>query len=283
MIGLGSQHAVIRRVRRDGRLFLREYARSDLGTRTLALTAQFALSAAPVLVAAAALVRRFRHVDLMNLLTVLFGLHGTSRADVNQLFQTSLGADTSSQLVGLAVGIAFATGAAATLQRCLEIFWHLPKAPLRTVWRHLVWVVALTPFFTGSIRLATLLQKVHLGQGVTELIAPLGLGIGSALFFWWTQRFLLIGRVSWRALIPGSLLTGIGLMGLSLATQVVASSEIAADVNDYGLVAASFALLVEVWCMSGVILGATLIGAMRNRNVEGSQIHSRRVGPVGPG
>lgn len=275
VIGLDSQNTAVRRVRRDVRLFAREYVRSDLGTRTLALTAQFSLSAAPVLVAAAALVRRFRHVDLMNLITELFGLHGSSRADVNQLFQVSASADTGSQVLGLVVGIAFATAAAATLQRCLEIFWHLPKAPLVQVWRHLLWVMALIPFFTLSIRMATLLQKVHLPSGIGDLVAPLGMGIGSAVFLWWSQRFLLIGRVSWRTLLPGSVLTGAGLMLLSLATQVVASSQIAEDVNDYGLVAASFALLVEVWCISGVILGATLIGAMLGRNGEGSLGHAR--------
>ena len=240
--------------------------RSDLGTRTLALTAQFSLSAAPVLVAAAALVRRFRHADLMTLLTDLFGLHGSAREDVKLLFQTSATADAWSQVGGLVIGIAFATGAAATLQRCLEIFWHLPRAPLRSLWRQLLWVLALIPFFTLSIRLATLLQKVHLGPAVTEFVAPLGLGIGSMLFIWWSQRFLLVGRVTWRRLLPGSVLTGVGLMALSLATQVVASSQIAADVEDYGLVAASFALLVEVWLMSGVLLGATLIGAMLGRD-----------------
>ena len=277
VIGLDSQGTVARRVRRDVRLFAREYVRSDLGTRTLALTAQFSLSAAPVLVAAAALVRRFRHVDLMNLLTELFGLHGSARADVKQLFQVSASADTGSQVLGLLVGIAFATGAAATLQRCLEIFWHLPRASLLQLWRHLLWVLALIPFFTLSIRLATLLQKVHPTPAVTGLIAPLGLGIGSAVFIWWTQRFLLLGRVSWRTALPGSLLTGLGLMLLSMATQVVAPSQIAEDVNDYGLVAASFALLVEVWCISGVILGATMLGAMLGRSAEGSQNHSRRV------
>ncbi|WP_164512432.1 YhjD/YihY/BrkB family envelope integrity protein [Nocardioides baekrokdamisoli] len=265
MIELHSDQAVVRRVRRDLRLFAREYARSDLGTRTLALTAQFALSAAPVLVAAAALVHRFRHADLMSLLTELFGLHGSARADVTQLFLTSATADTGSQFLGLLVGIAFATGASATLQRCLEIFWHLPKAPFKQAWRQVLWVLALIPFFTLSIRLATLLQKVHPTPAITGLIAPLGLGIGSVIFIWWTQRFLLLGRVSWRALAPGSLLTGVGLMLLSMVTQVVASSQIAEDVNDYGLVAASFALLVEVWCMSGVILGGTLIGAMLRR------------------
>jgi membrane protein len=266
VIDLESDNPTVLRVRRNVRAFAREYARSDLGTRTLALTAQFSLSAAPVLVAAAALVRRFRHADLMNLLTELFGLHGAARADVTQLFQSSAAADTDSQLLGLVIGIAFATGAAATLQRCLEIFWHLPKAPFVHLWRQILWVLALIPFFTLSIRMATLLQKVHLPVGISDLVAPLGLGIGSAVFLWWSQRFLLLGRVPWRTLIPGSLLTGAGLMLLSLATQVVASSQIAEDVNDYGLVAASFALLVEVWCMSGVILGATLIGAMLGRD-----------------
>lgn len=265
MIEALSDGTVVRRVRRDVRLFAREFARSDLGTRTLALTAQFALSAAPVLVAAAALVHRFRHADLMNLLTALFGLHGTSRADVEQLFQTAKTADTSSQVFGLLVGVAFATGAAATLQRCLEIFWHVPKASIWQVWRHLVWVVALIPFFTLSIRLATLMQRVHLTPAVSDLVAPLGLGIGSMVFVLWTQRFLLVGRITWRVAVPGSVLAGFGLMVLSLITQVVASSEIAADVNDFGLVAASFALLFEVWLMSGVILGATLIGAMLGR------------------
>jgi membrane protein len=101
---------------------------------------------------------------------------------------------------------------------------------------------------------------------VGDVVAPMALGIGSALFFWWTQRFLLVGRVPWRDLIAGSVLTGVGLMLLSFGTQLVASSEIATDVEDYGLVAASFALLVEVWCMSGVLLCATLIGAMWSRN-----------------
>lgn len=265
MIDVAADRPAVQRVRRNLRAFGREYARSDLGTRTLALTAQFALSAAPVLVAAAALVRRFRHADLMTLLTALFGLHGAARTDVKQLFQASATADAWSQVAGLIVGIAFATGAAATLQRCLEIFWHLRKAPIGQVWRHLVWVIALIPFFTLSIRLATVMQKVHLPGAIADVVAPLGLGIGAALFFWWSQRFLLLGRVEWRKLLPGSLITGGGLMLLSLATQVVASSEIADDVNNYGLVAASFALLVEVWCMSGVLLGATLIGAMLGR------------------
>jgi membrane protein len=256
---------VRRRVRRSYRGFAREYVRSDLGTRTLALTAQFALSAAPVLVAAAALVRRYRHVELMNLLTALFGLHGTAREDVQKLFQVSAHADTSSQVLGLVVGIAFATGAAATLQRCLEIFWHLPRASLRSIWRHVLWVLALIPFFTLSIRLATLMQRVDLHPAISDVIAPLGLGIGSAAFFWWTQRFLLVGRVPWRALLPGSLLTGAGLMTLSLVTQLVAATEIATDVEDYGLVAASFALLVEVWLMTGVLLSSCLIGAMLSR------------------
>jgi membrane protein len=264
-VSSSAQAPLAVRVRRSLRGFGREYERSDLGTRTLALTAQFALSAAPVLVAAAALVHRFRHADLMNLLTALFGLHGTARVDVQKLFQASSRADTSSQVLGLLIGLAFATGAAATLQRCLEIFWHLPKAPLRSLWRHMLWVMALIPFFTLSIRTATWMQKWHLSPGVTEVVAPLSLGVGSFVFLWWSQRFLLVGRVSRRAAVPGAALATAGLVLLSLATQVVASSEIASDVEDYGLIAASFALLVEVWLMSCVILGACLIGAMLGR------------------
>ena len=265
-VTLGSGR--LRRIAADDgliRTFSQEYVRSDLGGRSLALTAQYALSAAPVLVAAAVLVRRLRHADLMSLLTALFGLHGVARDDVRELFRAAQDADLGSQVLGLILGVLFATGAAATLQRSLEVFWHVRKAPLRAMWRHLVWVCALVPFFTLSIRLATVTQKMTITPVVDALMAPVGLGIGSAIFFWWSQHFLLRGRIPWRALLPGSLLTGASLMVLSLLTQLIASSEIAEDVTNYGLVAASFALLVEVWLMSSVLLLATLIGAILHR------------------
>lgn len=234
----------------------------EFGMKALALTAEQALSAAPALIAAAAIVKQVRGADLVALLSELFGLHGEALREVQRLFRVTGHVSLSNQFYGLLVAALFATSAAGTMQALFEQIWGLPRASWRTYWRYLVWVACLIPFFTVSIRVANVTKDVTISPFVDAATAPLALGVASTLFYWWTQRLLLCGRIRWKALFPGSLLIGIGMIALSLVGQQVGNTEISEAVSQYGLVAAGFVFILLLWLVSLIVLSGALIGSV---------------------
>lgn len=244
---------------------VRHAEKVDFNMKALALSAQLSLSAAPALIAAAAIVKRVRGADLVQLLSVLFGLHGSALFEIHQLFRVPGHPDPEGQATGLLVAALFATAAAATMQRCFEEIWLLPAATWHAKWRQVAWVVATIPFFTLSIRLATAMGKVTISPTVDAVLAPLWLGFGSFTFFWWSQHLLLRGRVRWRDLLPGSLFIGLGMIGLSVIGQYTGSNQVADAVSTYGLVAAGLLFILMIWGASLVVLAGALLGAVLHR------------------
>lgn len=254
-VSLWWRGSLIREVYAHGR-------RVEFGMKALALTAEQALSAAPAVIAAAAIVKQVRGADLVLLLSTLFGLHGESLREIQRLFRVTGHVPLSTQFWGLLVAALFATSAAGTMQLLFEQIWGLRRASWRSYWRYLVWVAGLIPFFTVSIRIANVTKDVTVSPFVDAATAPLALGVGSALFYWWTQRLLLCGRIRWRALLPGSLLIGIGMIVLSLVGQQLGDSQISDAVSQYGLVAAGFVFIVVLWLVSLIVLSGALVGAV---------------------
>ncbi|MFD0332067.1 hypothetical protein ACFQZC_37500 [Streptacidiphilus monticola] len=97
------------------------------------------------------------------------------------------------------------------------------------------------------------------------------LGASGLLFFWWGQRFLLGGRVSWRALLPGTVATLVGLGGLRVFSWLVFDPMIVTNAESYGGV--GIVIVVESWLIGvGFVFYA---GALAGR-----QFHDRRATPA---
>jgi membrane protein len=229
-------------------------------TQMLALAAQMVLCAAPLLVATSAVVRRADGHGLGEPLARYLGLHGAAARDFMSLFAGSRRVSMAELVVGLLLGAAFGTGIAATQQRGFETLWSLPRAPIRQSWRWLVWLAGLGVYLAvvlGDGQLGHHTDwRLHLGALVRVVLQL----VASLVFYCWSQHLLLMGRVSWRRLLPGAAAMSLGTTLLVLASGYVLPGQLTEQVNDYGPVGATFVLSVWLVTLSAVILGGALIG-----------------------
>jgi membrane protein len=229
---------------------------------TLALSAQQVLCAAPLLVAMSAVVRRLDGADMGVMLARLLGLTGDAAADVRALFLNSANVTTRSLVTGLVLTAVFSTGIAATIQRGYEAIWSQPRAGLGATGRQLIWVVALLAYISAVLFAGRLGHDLggdlHAGPVIRVLIQS----VASGMFFLAGQSFLLAGRVTLRRLLPGSLLTALGTVVLLNISQLVLPSQITEQVDEYGLIGATFVLSIWLVVWSAIVFASALAGAI---------------------
>jgi membrane protein len=237
----------------------------DLDTHALALCAQQVLCTAPLIVAISAVLQRLRGHGIARGMARFFGLHGASQHDVRQLFGRSAPSISTLTLVfGMITAIVFTTSVAATQQRGFELIWTLPRVSgLRSYFRQLLWTPALTVFSlvvlaAGRIGHWTDGHVVGLGAWTATTVQ----GILTFLFYWWTQHWLLGSRVTWRALLPGSIAVGLLTSVMVRISREIIPPEIAWSVHAYGLIGGVFVLSVWLMVLSIVIFGGVLLGAL---------------------
>jgi membrane protein len=229
---------------------------------TLALSAQQVLCAAPLLVAMSAVVRRVSGNDMGVMLAHLLGLSGDAAADVRALFVNSASVTTRSLVIGLVLTAVFSTGIAATIQRGYEAIWEQPRAGFGATGRQLIWVVALLVYISAVLFAGRLGHQLGRDLHVSLLIRIVAQSVVSVAFFLAGQSFLLAGRVSVRRLLPGSLLTALGTVALLNVSQLVLPGQITEQVDEYGLIGATFVLSIWLVVWSAIVFGAALAGAI---------------------
>ena len=203
------------------------------------------------------------------------GLTGSSSAAVTLLFSAParvLGTTSVFSALLLAVsGVAFAGGVQAGFER----IWGLPAGPWHKIWRQLVWLTVLTAYIYAE---ATAGSVTHGGLAVTAAVAVI-LGI---FFFWWGLRFLLGGRVSYRAALPGAVATVVGLGGLRVFSSLVFEPLVASNAVSYGPLGT--VLIVQSWLIGvgWVIYGGQLFGRWFHDTWLRARTHSRQ-GQAEPG
>ncbi|MGY0017435.1 YhjD/YihY/BrkB family envelope integrity protein [Streptomyces sp. cg35] len=184
----------------------------DSATR---LAAQTFLTALPVVFVAAAFAPSAVRDQILSSLRGTLGLDGASLDQVRQVYAAGDAATRNATgVVGVLVLLVSATACSRALQRMCERAWHLPPAQFSLVaWRWLAWLAG---WLVALV--AQGLLRDGFGTGLW-LGLPLWLLTCTALW-WWTQHLLLGGRVRWLPLLPGALLTAVGVVGLSVASRV---------------------------------------------------------------
>jgi hypothetical protein len=103
---------------------------------------------------------------------------------------------------GLAALAVFGLSFGAAVQTGHEKIWELPPARWYARWRHVLWLAVLV----GSLYLtATTTLWRHSPTGTPAAT------LSAVLFFWWSQRMLLGGRIARSALVPGAVVSALGL------------------------------------------------------------------------
>jgi membrane protein len=157
----------------------------------------------------------------------------------------------SAVLVSVA-GVSFG----GSVQAGFERIWGLPSGPWHKIWRQVVWVAGLVAYIYAT---ATVGAVTHRGVAETAGRVAVAVVLGIA-FFWWGLRFLLGGRVSYLAALPGAVATLVGLAGLRVFSGLVFEPLIISNAVSYG--ALGTVLIVQSWLIGvgWVLYGAQLFG-----------------------
>jgi membrane protein len=201
------------------------------------------------------------------------GVSAASQAEVERLFAPPGTALQRTTAFGLAALAAFGLTFGSAVQTGYEKVWDLPTARWHTMWRHIVFLALLvlavlifvnTPVPSGSVPGAV-------GGALADLV-------GTFLFFWIAQRLLLGGRVRWRALFPGAVVTALFMLGLRIFSQLVFSPLIASNAVTYGPFGT--VLVLQSWLVGAgvVVYGGALVGRLVHEARVRREL-DRRFGP----
>ncbi|MFC9699921.1 YhjD/YihY/BrkB family envelope integrity protein [Streptomyces sp. NPDC056943] len=186
------------------------------------------------------------------------GVSEVSQEEVERLFGQPGQALQRTTAFGLAALAAFGVTFGSAVQTGYERAWDLPTARWHTMWRHVVWLAVLV----AALLLFVANPAPEESPASTTLFVAVADLIGTFLFFWWSQRFLLCGRIRWRALAPGAALTALGLLGLRVFSQLVFSPLIASNAVTYGQFGT--VLVLQSWLVGVgfVVYGGALTGRL---------------------
>ena len=198
---------------------------------------------------------------------------------VRELFTNDHTIRSATSAVGAVVTVLAAYAWPAELQRVYEAVWGLPSRGWRQLWRPLVWLLS----FVLVIVLVSLVGSLAAGVAGSVLTSLLCAPLVVA-WAWWMQRFLLGGRVPWRSLLPGALVTAGGLAAFSVVTSLYLSRAIVYNDGRYGPIGVVFVLMSWLTWFSLVLLGGAVVGhTLHQRRAAASAGGGAAVGQVAPG
>ena len=164
---------------------------------------------------------------------------------------------SSGVVVGVVLLIVSVVGFARTLQRLYHAAWDLPSPG----WRGLVpGLAGATGVVAGAVVLlisAPLLRAI----GSAVLLTGLVQAVGAAALWWAVLRLLLAGRVTWRALLPGAVITGVGQSFVMLVSGLVVPAFIERESARYGLIGIAFVLVSWLVVLGILLVVAAVISA----------------------
>jgi membrane protein len=227
----------------------------ELMGRAMGFAALSMLTVIPLLIVVAA-ASAAEHHGVAVWVVYGMGLTKKSAGAVIQLFSApaqTLG--TTSVLSAVLLGL-FGVMFAGNVQAAFEKVWGLPAGPWHKIWRQVVWLVGLIAYIYAAATVGDLTRHAP-AETVSRVSVAVVLGI---VFFWWGLRFLLGGRVSYMAAIPGAVATVGFLVGLRAFSTLVFEPLIASNAVTYGAVGT--VLILQSWLIGvgWVIYGGQLFG-----------------------
>ena len=145
------------------------------------------------------------------------GLTGSSARAVVQLFSAPARVLSTTSVFSLLLLAVFGVTFAGSVQAGFERVWGLPAGPWHKIWRQAVWLIVFIAYIYAAATVGTVTRHAP-AETVSRVSVAIVLGI---VFFWWGLRFLVGGRVSYLAAMPGAVVTVAFLAGLRAFSALV--------------------------------------------------------------
>jgi membrane protein len=170
--------------------------------------------------------------DARHALIARLGLDQKAAHDVDLLMSSGSHAVTDLSIIGVALVLSGAIGIASTLQLWYQRVYDQPPAPnwTRQLANRSLWLGGLIVYLTVQDFSWTQLKQFG-GARVTTYLATFILAL---VFYWWTPHVLLMGRMTWRQLLPAAIATAVCVTGLGVFSALLFSGQIVSGQADYG-------------------------------------------------
>ena len=227
----------------------------ELMGRAMGFGALAMLTVFPLLVVVAA-ASAATHNGLAVWVVYGMGLTGSSARAVGQVFSAPAKVLSTTSVFSLFLLGVFGVTFAGSVQAGFERVWGLPAGPWHKIWRQAVWVIVLIAYIYAAATVGTVTRHAP-AETVSRASVAIVLGIA---FFWWGLRFLVGGRVSYLAAMPGAVVTVAFLAGLRAFSALVFEPLIVSNAVTYG--ALGTVLIVQSWLIGvgWVVYGGQLFG-----------------------
>lgn len=227
--------------------------------RALALATQSFVALVPMLIVVAAALPTGGRTAAGGYVITRLNLSGSAAADLHQLVQRPPDATEPLTLIGSVLLVVSVVGFTRTLQRTCQAAWGLPPQGVRGYVLGLLGAAALV----GEVIL-TLLVGLPLADVRNAGLVVYLVRLAVAVLLWWpVQRLLLGGRVSWRQLLPGAVVLGVGQVVVLAVSGIYLQWAIENQAGRYGLIGVAFVLvswLIGLGLL--LVLGAVLSAEM---------------------
>lgn len=231
----------------------------DFVTTVTVVGAMFLLSALPLVILISSMANRRIEDDL----SYHMGLNRQAAHIVHQLFRIPTHRPIGAVVIAIVLAVAGTFEIAGSVQRIYEQVFRLEPVRSKTLVRRLAWIGVLCGWLASGVAISDFTRHMpaHLFFE-TVMIA------GAAyLFFIWSMRHLLAGRVSWRTASLPALVTAVLWLGLEGIAALYFSPTITSDSQLYGTVGVVFSLLTWFIAISAVVLIGALAGDIWRRRL----------------
>ena len=238
-----------------GRL-VNDFIRIEFIDRCMLIAAQGLLALIPMLVVIAAFFPRLTQVGLDQFSSAT-GLGGSGDAAVTADVNID---DVRAQtgIIGLLITFFSATSFGRAMQRMYERIWELPHVGgLVGARRCFVWLVG----WLLTLQLVAALMQLVGGDRLVFDTVRLGLQMLLAAGLWLvTARALVFGRVAWRHLALGAVLTGVLATLYSRGSSLVMPIYVDQNAEQFGTLGVILAVSTWLIGFAAVLVGSALVG-----------------------
>jgi uncharacterized BrkB/YihY/UPF0761 family membrane protein len=234
---------------------LRDIRDLELFDRAMTLAAQAFTSILPILIVGASL-RESLNPEANSMFAENLSLDDHTAELLQQSIPQGIEGVTFTQIVGVLLLLIAATAFARALERCFRRIWKTPKAPIRFAWR---WVVAIVAIVIGFV-LVVATRNVVRGTGAVSVVEFI---VESVIWgvLWWIASWIVINRsVSLRALLPGSVLAGLGFAVAAVVGRAYLPGVLASSADQFGVLGLAFSYIGWLFVLMAVLLAAVTIG-----------------------
>jgi uncharacterized BrkB/YihY/UPF0761 family membrane protein len=191
------------------------------------------------------------------------GVSGIAAQSVTQSARLSSGGRWIALFLGLIALYSTSIALARALRIAHALAWGAAVPPMKRSWRVALVVIgaALVVYLVVTV-VARLKEASRGGDGF--VVAICGMFVFAAL--WLGISYLLPhGDAPWKALLPGSVMVGVGAMALHLITVFYVSYRISRSSSLYGSLGAAIAILAWAYLVGRLLVSSAVLNASLHR------------------